>query len=39
MGGGKKMIKFVITYDFKIILQFKIKNNLFLEKSEVKKLR
>ena len=32
MGGGKKMIKFVITYDFKIILQFKLKNDLLLEK-------
>ena len=30
MGGGKKMIKFVITYDFNIILQFKLKNNLLL---------
>lgn len=32
MGGDKKMIKFVITYDFSINLQFKLKTDLFLEK-------
>jgi len=32
------MIKFCIIYDFKIILQFKLINNLFFKK-KLKKLR
>ncbi len=31
-----KMIKLCIFYDFKIILQFKLKNDLFLKKGSKK---